>query len=83
VDNFYIKNKSDDEWDNLQSKLKEYVKIHEINGWENIFQNEINTETNNPHQNSLVTNINEVKQYDIICENHVQMKNNNPKNDFL
>ncbi len=83
MDNFYIKNKSDDEWDNLQSKLKEYVKIHEINGWENISQNEINTETNNPRQNSLVTNINEVKQYDIIYENHVQMKNNNPKNDFL
>jgi hypothetical protein len=57
--------------------LKEYVKIHESNGWENILQNEINTETNNPYKNSLVTNINEVKQYDIIYENHVQVKFNN------
>jgi len=37
----YIDNKNDDEWGNLQSKLKEYVNIHEINGWENILQNEI------------------------------------------
>jgi hypothetical protein len=42
---FNTDNKNDDEWDNLQSKLKEYVKIHETNGWENIFQNEIVIET--------------------------------------
>jgi hypothetical protein len=48
--------------------LKEYVKIHETNGWENILQKEISIETNNPHKNSLVTNINEIKQYDIIYE---------------
>jgi hypothetical protein len=41
VYNCNINNKNDDEWDNLQSKLKEDVKIHETNGWENIFQNEI------------------------------------------
>ncbi len=42
---FNTDNKNDDKWDNLQSKLKEYVKIHETNGWENIFQNEIIIET--------------------------------------
>jgi hypothetical protein len=36
--------------DDLQSKLKEYVKIHEINGWENVLQNEVSIETNNPHK---------------------------------
>jgi len=50
VYNFNIKNINDDEWDDLQSKLKEYVKIHETNGWENILQNEVSTETNNPHK---------------------------------
>jgi hypothetical protein len=49
VYNFNIKNINDDEWDDLQSKLKEYVKI-ETNGWENILQNEVSTETNNPHK---------------------------------
>jgi len=41
VYNCNTNNKNDDEWDNLQSKLKENVKIHETNGGENIFQNEI------------------------------------------
>jgi len=34
VYNFNISNKYDDEWYLLQSKIKEYTKIHEINGWE-------------------------------------------------
>jgi hypothetical protein len=42
-----LKIKSDDEWDNLQSKLKEYAEIHETHGCENILQNEFNTKTNN------------------------------------
>jgi len=35
-------------------KTKKKVEIHEINGWENIFQNEIIIETNNSHKNSLI-----------------------------
>jgi hypothetical protein len=29
------------EWDNLESQVKEYTKIHQTNGWEIIFSNEI------------------------------------------
>ncbi len=63
--------------------MKEYVKIHETNGWENILQNEISTKTNNPHKNSLVTNANEVQQFDIIYENHAQTKIIDWKNETL
>jgi hypothetical protein len=39
--------------------------------------------TNNPHKNSLVTNVNEVEQYDLTYENGIQMKICNNKNEML
>lgn len=59
------------------------LKIHETNGWENISKNGIIMESNNPHKNSLVTNVNEVEQYDLTYENRIQMKIYNNKNETL
>jgi len=36
---------------------------------------------NNPHKNSLITNINEVEKYDLTYENHIQNNNNNENNE--
>jgi hypothetical protein len=59
------------------------LKIHETNGRENIFKNGIIIESNNPHKNSLVTNVNEVEQYDLTYENCIQTKIYNNKNETL
>jgi hypothetical protein len=40
VYNFNPTNEYDNEWENLQSKLQEYTKVHEINGWENLFHDD-------------------------------------------
>ncbi len=37
VYNFIPTNEYDNEWKNLQSKLQEYTKVHETNGWEIFF----------------------------------------------
>jgi hypothetical protein len=36
---------------------QKYKKRHKINGWENIFSNEIITNANNPKKNPSLTNI--------------------------
>jgi hypothetical protein len=57
------------------------LKIHETNGWKNILKNRIIIESNNPHKNSLVTNVKEVEQYDLTYENQTKIYNN--KNETL
>jgi hypothetical protein len=39
----------DIEWDNLKSQVKEYTRIHQTNGWEILFLNEIIDNASNPH----------------------------------
>ncbi len=36
--NFNPSNNSNIEWDNLESQVKEYTKIHQTNGWEILFR---------------------------------------------
>ncbi len=59
--NFNINTKYDHEWDNLQSKLKEYTKMHKIDGWENLIQDEIIVDASNPCKNSLFIIVNDVE----------------------
>jgi hypothetical protein len=40
--NFNILNDSDDEWDKLHSQVQEYTKRHEMDGCENMINNEMN-----------------------------------------
>ncbi len=49
VYNFNPSNNSNIEWDNLESQVKEYTKIHQTNGWENLFSNKIIDNASNPH----------------------------------
>jgi transcriptional regulator of heat shock response len=53
-------------------KTKKKVEIHEINGWENIFQNKIIIETNKSHKHSLIKNVNEVEKYDLTYKHYYQ-----------
>ncbi len=70
-------NNSNIEWDNLESQVKEYTKIHQTNGWEILFSNEIIDNANNPHKNILFTNTKEIEPYDVSYENFAQSKNKN------
>ncbi len=57
------------EWDNLKSQVIENTKIHQTNGWENLFSNEIIDNANNPHKNILFINTKEIEPYDVSYEN--------------
>jgi hypothetical protein len=45
------------------------MKIHEKNGWEKIFPNEIINSASNPHKNILFTNTKNIEPYDLSYEN--------------
>jgi len=47
---FNPSNNSNIEWDNLESQVKEYTKIHQTNGWEHWFSNEIIDNASNPQK---------------------------------
>jgi hypothetical protein len=67
------------EWDNLEWQVKEYTKIHQTNGWEILFLNEIIDNASNPHKNIFFINTKEIKPYDVSYENFAQSKNKNVK----
>jgi len=49
VYNLNVGNKYDDEWNALQSKVKQYTTTHETNGWANVmFDNDLTINVNNP-----------------------------------
>ncbi len=62
-------NEYNNEWENLQSKLEKHTKIHEIDGWENLYQNNTIIFANDPHPKTLNANANEIEQYDLAYEN--------------
>ncbi len=49
VYNFNPTNEYDNEWENLQSKLQEYTKVNETNGWENLFHDDTHIIFENDH----------------------------------
>jgi hypothetical protein len=53
VYNFNPSNNVDIEWNNLESQVKEYTKIHQKNKWKNLFLNEIIDKSSNPQKNIL------------------------------
>jgi hypothetical protein len=50
VYNFNTNIDYNNEWDHLQAKLKQYTKMHETNGWENLFQDELIIHANDSHK---------------------------------
>jgi hypothetical protein len=42
-------------------KIIHHTKLHEIDAWENLLQNELNIHANDLHKNSLVINVNRVE----------------------
>jgi hypothetical protein len=82
VYNFNPSNNYDIKWDNLESQVKEYIKIHQTNGWENLFLNEIIDNATNPYKNILLVNTKENKPYDVSYENSAQSKNKNVKKNY-
>lgn len=50
-------------------KVKTYMKIHEKNGWEKLFPNEIISNVINPHKYVLFANTKNVEPYDLSYEN--------------
>jgi hypothetical protein len=63
----------------FRSQVKEYTKIHQTNGWEILFLNEIIDNESNPHKKILITNTKEIEPYDVSYENFTQSKNKNVK----
>jgi hypothetical protein len=55
-------------------KVKAYMKIHEKNGWEKIFPNEIINNASNPHKNILFTNTKNIEPYDLSYEYFAHQK---------
>jgi hypothetical protein len=54
--------------------------MHEIDGWENLVQDEIIVDASNPCKNSFIINVNDVEKYDLANENHGITKNKYMKN---
>ncbi len=50
VYNFNLSNNFDIKWNDLESQVKEYTKIHQTNGWEILVSNEIIDNASNPHK---------------------------------
>ncbi len=67
---FNPSNNYDIEWDNLESQVKEYKKIHQTNGWENLFLNEISNNANNPCKNTLFTNTKKIEPYENFAQSN-------------
>ncbi len=63
----------DIEWDNLKSQVKEYTKLHQINGWE--ISNELIDNVSNPHKNTLLSSTKGIEPYDVSYEKFAQQKN--------
>jgi hypothetical protein len=53
----------------LESQVIEYKKIHQTNGWENLFLNEIINNASNPHKNILFINTKKIEPFDVSYEN--------------
>ncbi len=75
VYNFNPSNNFNIEWDNLESQVRECTKIHQTNGQEKIFSNEIIDNANSPHKNISFTNTNEIEPYDVSYKKIAQSKN--------
>ncbi len=74
VYNFNPTNEYNNEWENLQSKLEEHTKIHEIHGWENLSQENTIISVSDSHTKTLNTNANEIEQYVLAYENESCIK---------
>jgi hypothetical protein len=75
--NFNPSNNYDVEWDNLNSHLKKYVKIHETNVLDDLFSNKMVDDASNPNKNILLKNAENIEPYNISYENHFRSNNTN------